>query len=96
MRNIRAIFVSWIGVWWQLNWPARILLVTVIIAACSVIAIEVTAQPGFCNSCHIMNTYYDSWRNSGHSEVNCLDCHLQPGFAGYVRGKINGFAQAVD
>jgi nitrate/TMAO reductase-like tetraheme cytochrome c subunit len=68
----------------------------VIIATFSAIAIEVTGQPGFCNSCHIMNTYYDSWQSSTHSEVNCLDCHLQPGFAGYVRGKINGLAQAID
>jgi len=43
-----------------------------------------------------MNPYYDSWRTSSHSEVNCLDCHLQPGFVGYVKGKINGLAQAVD
>ena len=59
-------------------------------------AIVVTGQPGFCNSCHIMNPYYASWKTSGHSQVNCLDCHLQPGFAGYVKGKINGLAQAVD
>ena len=59
-------------------------------------AIVVTGQTGFCNSCHIMNPYYASWQTSGHASVNCLDCHLQPGFSGYVKGKINGLAQAVD
>jgi nitrate/TMAO reductase-like tetraheme cytochrome c subunit len=59
-------------------------------------AIVVTGQPGFCNSCHIMNDHYDSWKSSEHSNVNCLDCHLQPGFTGYIKGKINGLAQAVD
>ena len=43
-----------------------------------------------------MNDYYASWKTSGHSSVNCLECHLQPGFAGFVKGKINGLAQAVD
>jgi nitrate/TMAO reductase-like tetraheme cytochrome c subunit len=60
------------------------------------VAVEVTSQPSFCNSCHIMNSFYDSWKASSHTQVNCLDCHLQPGFAGYVKGKINGLAQAVD
>ncbi|MBN1766331.1 MAG: NapC/NirT family cytochrome c [Sedimentisphaerales bacterium] len=58
--------------------------------------IAVSEQTWFCNSCHIINTYYASWQISGHSDVNCLECHLQPGFAGHIRGKINGLAQAVD
>jgi hypothetical protein len=43
-----------------------------------------------------MNDHYNSWKRSEHSNVNCLDCHLQPGFTGYIKGKINGLAQAVD
>jgi hypothetical protein len=43
-----------------------------------------------------MEPYYENWKSSGHSSVNCLACHLQPGFSGYVKGKINGLAQAVD
>jgi hypothetical protein len=43
-----------------------------------------------------MNPYYASWRQSSHSEVNCLECHVQPGFSGIVRAKLNGLAQAVD
>ena len=58
--------------------------------------IAVSEQTGFCNSCHIMNPYYKSWQQSGHSEVNCLECHVQPGFHGIVRAKLNGLAQAVD
>jgi len=58
--------------------------------------IVVSEQPRFCNSCHIMNTYYKSWQESSHSKENCLDCHLVPGFAGHVKGKINGLAQLVD
>lgn len=71
-------------------------MVLVALAVASTGAIVITGQPDFCNSCHIMNPYFGSWEKSSHSEVNCLDCHLQPGFAGYVKGKINGLAQAVD
>lgn len=71
-------------------------MAVVLLAIFSVVAVEVTSQPSFCNSCHIMNPFYKSWKASSHAEVNCLDCHLQPGFTGYIKGKINGLAQAVD
>jgi nitrate/TMAO reductase-like tetraheme cytochrome c subunit len=80
----------------RLSWPGRILVVLAGFGVLTFTAVEVTGQPGFCNSCHNMEPYYDSWVKSGHAEVNCLDCHLQPGFTGYVKGKINGLAQAVD
>jgi hypothetical protein len=96
VKKIKSIFVSgWIA-FKQIKWPVKILLLAVIVSFFAVGAIVVTGQPGFCNSCHIMNNYYDSWKSSEHSNVNCLDCHLQPGFSGYIKGKINGLAQAVD
>jgi hypothetical protein len=80
----------------QLNWKVKVLLLAVVVVVVASGAIVVSEQPGFCNSCHIMNTYYNSWKTSTHSEVNCLECHLKPGFMGHVKGKINGLAQAVD
>lgn len=73
-----------------------IFLLVGIVVFFSAVAMTVTSQTGFCNSCHIMNDYYASWERSSHSEVSCLSCHLQPGFTGYIKGKINGLAQAVD
>ncbi len=80
----------------QLSLKVKILSVAVIVLIFSSGLIVVTEQPGFCNSCHIMNTYYDNWKASSHSEVSCLDCHLQPGLLGHVKGKIDGLAQAVN
>jgi hypothetical protein len=94
--KIRNIFISGIHIYRQLSWPVKILLFVVCISVLTAGAIVVTGQPGFCDSCHIMNSFYDSWLSSAHSNVNCLDCHLQPGFTGYVKGKINGLAQVVD
>lgn len=96
MKYIKAIFISGWNGFKQVKWPVKILLLAVIVSFFAAGAIVVTGQPGFCNSCHIMNSYYDSWKHSEHSKVNCLDCHLQPGFTGYIKGKINGLAQAVD
>jgi nitrate/TMAO reductase-like tetraheme cytochrome c subunit len=80
----------------QLNWKVTILLLATAAMVVVAGAIVVSEQPGFCNSCHIMNNYYDNWKTSTHSEVNCLECHLQPGFMGHVKGKINGLSQAID
>lgn len=73
-------------------------LVMLIAVVCfiSAVAMTVTSQPGFCNSCHIMNSYYASWEHSSHHEVSCLSCHLKPGLGSYMQGKITGLAQAVD
>lgn len=80
----------------QLNWKVKILLLAAAVIVAASGAIVVSEQPGFCNSCHIMNNYYENWETSTHSEVNCLECHLQPGFMGHVKGKINGLSQAID
>ena len=95
MNKIRKIFNSAVNVIKQMRWSVRILLLIAIAVIFSGGAIVITGQPGFCNSCHIMNPYYESWEHSSHSKVNCLDCHLQPGLTGYAKGKINGLAQAV-
>ena len=96
MKKIDKIFGFGIHIFRELRWPVKISLLLAGVLIFTTIAVEVTSQPGFCNSCHIMNTFYASWKVSDHSNVNCLDCHLQPGFTGYVKGKLNGLAQLVD
>ena len=96
MKTIRMILGSGVNVFRQLRWPVKLLLLLMVASFFFAGAIVVTGQPGFCNSCHIMNSYYASWQASSHANVNCLDCHLQPGFTGYIKGKVNGLAQLVD
>lgn len=93
MSRIRSIVGK---LWPRSNVKKVIILLIIIFVSCSGGFIVVSEQTSFCNSCHIMNPYYASWQSSGHSEVNCLECHVQPGFAGIVRAKLNGLAQAVD
>jgi len=82
--------------WWKLSRKKALLLVLLVLILSSSGFMVVSSRPGFCNSCHIMKPYYASWQTSTHSEVNCLDCHIQPGFVGLIKGKINGMAQAID
>jgi len=96
MNHLKSAPATAWHLFWRLKWRFKIALAVLVMAVLSGVAIEVTAQPGFCNSCHIMNTYYASWQTSGHADVKCLECHFQPGLAAYVKGKINGLAQAVD
>jgi nitrate/TMAO reductase-like tetraheme cytochrome c subunit len=41
--------------------------------------VEVSSQPWFCGSCHIMQPYYKSWTTSTHRNVACIKCHIAPG-----------------
>jgi len=41
--------------------------------------VQVSSQPWFCGSCHIMKPYYDSWKTSTHRDVACIKCHIAPG-----------------
>ncbi|HDZ20993.1 MAG TPA: hypothetical protein ENH78_06845 [Phycisphaerae bacterium] len=65
----------------------------------NVAAIHYTSENWFCGSaCHIMGSYYDSWKTSVHAEedVACIDCHIPPGMQNYLAAKINGMGQLVD
>jgi hypothetical protein len=65
-------------------WPqVRLLILRVmaVMAAVGVFAMVCTAgagwytsRPEFCNSCHIMEPYYESWQESSHSHVSCIKC----------------------
>lgn len=56
-------------------------------------AVHHTAQPQFCNSCHIMEPYYQSWVDSKHADVACIDCHYEPGSLETLEGKFKALSQ---
>ncbi len=96
LRKIKGFIENLKNIFMQLRWFAKLGVFLILALIVSLGGVLVSGTPGFCNSCHIMNPYYDNWKVSAHSEVNCLDCHLQPGLVGYVKGKVTGLAQAVD
>ena len=62
----------------------------------SIASVEITSRSSFCNSCHIMESYYKSWQGGTHSNVDCVKCHIPPGTGNYVKAKLNGLGQVVD
>ncbi|OGQ34207.1 MAG: hypothetical protein A3F16_07640 [Deltaproteobacteria bacterium RIFCSPHIGHO2_12_FULL_43_9] len=43
--------------------------------------VKYSTSPHFCNSCHIMEPYYNAWKTSKHQTVACVECHYPPGKA---------------
>lgn len=72
------------------------LLVLLVIGALVIVGLVgseyYTSQPQFCNSCHTMNRYYDTWKKSKHGEkdVACVDCHYAPGEKIKPKSKFKG------
>jgi nitrate/TMAO reductase-like tetraheme cytochrome c subunit len=64
-------------------------------AAGTVGFLEYSAQPGFCNNCHNMEPYYDSWLKSSHNMVPCIRCHYAPGIKAEAMGKVQAANQVV-
>jgi nitrate/TMAO reductase-like tetraheme cytochrome c subunit len=57
-----------------------------------------TAQPNFCASCHIMQPYFDTWKNDPHGgrmNVACVDCHYAPGERSTINAKMRGLSQVA-
>jgi len=56
---------------------------------------EYSMQPEFCQSCHLMEPYYQAWHASAHKNVACTECHFEPGVEGVLYGKFQASSQAI-
>jgi trimethylamine-N-oxide reductase cytochrome c-type subunit TorC len=68
----------------------RVLFAVLVIAflGVSFAGMELTMQPFFCNSCHVMGRVYSSWKESPHKAIGCMECHAAPGLVGLVKAKV--------
>jgi len=64
-------------------------------AALTYVGFEVSSQPRFCGSCHIMNPYYESWKTSSHKDIACVECHIPPGIESELRKKYEALSMVV-
>ena len=71
------------------------IILAVLGAAGTVGFLEYSAQPGFCDNCHNMVPYYQSWLNSSHNTVACIECHYAPGIKAEAMGKVQAANQVV-
>lgn len=57
-------------------------------------AVSFMDTPQFCgSSCHTMAPQFAAYQNSPHSRVECVECHVAPGAAGWFNSKANGLRQ---
>jgi len=60
-------------------------------------AVEHMETPQFCGAtCHTMSPEFAAYQNSPHSRVECVECHVAPGAAGWVNSKAAGTRQLVE
>ncbi len=85
IANIRAHKMAWI--------IAASIVGVFLIASTTTVAVSM--QPGFCLSCHEIRPAYDQWHTSAHKGVTCINCHTEPGIAGYVKVNTAGAANLL-
>jgi NapC/NirT cytochrome c family protein len=60
-------------------------------------AVEHMETPQFCGAtCHSMHPQFAAYQNSLHSRVECVECHVAPGAAGWIASKANGTRQLIE
>lgn len=47
-----------------------------------------TNKSDFCSGCHTMKDSHETWRVSSHREIECLDCHIEPGKVNFIKTKL--------
>lgn len=77
------------------NWKLIIIIAVLVLVALGVAGNAYMSTPGFCGSCHEMKPYLTSWQQSSHKDVNCLNCHSEPGLTGFVKEKIVGMRETI-
>ncbi len=60
-----------------------------------VFGLEATSSSKFCSSCHEMKPEYYTWKASSHSEVDCVNCHTEPGIKQTAKDKAGLIVKAV-
>ena len=72
-----------------------VVLAVILLSVGTVGFVEYSSTPGFCNNCHIMQPYYDSWSTSTHRNVPCIKCHIAPGIKAEAMTKIQAANMVV-
>ncbi len=67
----------------------------VIMGAASVQGVEYLDSAQFCGqTCHtVMNPEFTAYKDSPHSRVSCVECHIGPGASWFVQSKLSGVRQ---
>lgn len=60
-------------------------------------AVKYMETPQFCGqACHVMTPEFSAHKSSPHAELECVECHVAPGAAGWVASKTAGIRQLFE
>lgn len=60
-------------------------------------AVKHMETPQFCGgTCHSMSPEFAAYQNSPHSRLECVECHVAPGAAGWIESKTAGTRQLIE
>jgi len=62
----------------------------------AVATIAYTDTSEFCGKCHTMAPEIKGYQISAHRNVACVECHTEPGLAGWFKAKLNGTRQLLE
>jgi nitrate/TMAO reductase-like tetraheme cytochrome c subunit len=57
--------------------------------------IQWTETADFCGRCHTMAPELEAYHLGSHRDVDCGECHVEPGVVGWVKSKLSGTRQLV-
>ena len=66
-----------------------------VVAFTGVSMIHWTETADFCGRCHTMAPELNAYHIGSHRDVDCGECHVEPGIAGWVKSKLAGTRQLV-
>ncbi|MCL5942050.1 MAG: NapC/NirT family cytochrome c [Actinobacteria bacterium] len=55
--------------------------------------VAMTSTPSFCSNCHLMEKPVELWEQSTHANVNCIACHVDPGFLKQLEHKVLSYKE---
>ena len=80
----------------RVRWQFLVLIaasIGLIVLAAVYLPIAMTSTPSFCQNCHLMKEPAKHWEESTHANVNCVKCHVEPGFVNTVEHKLASYKE---
>ncbi|MHA2620840.1 MAG: NapC/NirT family cytochrome c [bacterium JZ-2024 1] len=88
MNRLNNRLSRWLGYRIVFSLPFGLLLFCSFFIVVGAAGLEASQSSHFCGLCHSMKQVYSSWKASTHKQMACVQCHIEPGLAGFLHAKI--------
>jgi nitrate/TMAO reductase-like tetraheme cytochrome c subunit len=81
-------YLKWIRRRVVFSLPLGVLVFGSLFLVVSAVGLEASQSSSFCGSCHSMKAVFAAWKSSTHHQMECVDCHIEPGISGFLHAKL--------